>query len=143
MRHSWKKGSLWISIGLAGFVTWSAAARAETIEGSWITSCVAEGGKHSKRDLYVVGSNIYSTTSVYGDAGCFNLMMKLEDHWTYEIKGSSHDVPGAYEVDLKQAGTLMTVLDASVADLWSVSHFCEYAGWNVGVPVNVTGKDCG
>jgi hypothetical protein len=136
---AWAFGaSFGILIGILGATPASAA-----VEGSWMSPCVSSGGQHLKRDLYIVGGHHYSTLSVYADAGCFNMIMKLEEYRTYMISGMSQHVQGGEEIDQTAVRSHITVFDANVADLWGGARFCEIVEWRVGVPTEVTGRDCG
>jgi hypothetical protein len=117
-------------------------ASAYDLQGSWLSPCFAQGGQHFKRDLYIISSQIYQTQSLFSDGDCLQLSVKLERVLGYQAQ-SSGLVSGASDVDLTEQQSFMTVYDAGTVELWNRAKFCGISDWDVGVPREVTGKECG
>jgi hypothetical protein len=133
--------ALGVAIGALG----SHGARADvgTLEGSWATGCISVGNQYVKHDLYITEQDVYSAISLYTQPGCFDLKIRLEDHLSYKMSGASSLISGAVNVDLVEQRSFMTVMDQATSDQWSAGRFCDIVNWNVGIPVEVTGHQCG
>jgi hypothetical protein len=143
-----KSAAIWRSIGAwaigaaIGLAADGAHASVPDIQGSWMSGCYVEFGRHLKKDLYIISSQIYSSRSLYSDTGCFNLVVKLEEVQGYVVE-ASNQVAGASAVDLVAQRSFLTVFDASTARLWDQAKFCGISDWDVGIPRDVTGRSCG
>ena len=140
-----KSGTRWIltigafaAIGLAAGDT---RASGYDLQGSWLSPCYARGSQHLKRDLYIVSAQVFSTQSLFSDDSCLELSVKLEQVQGYRASDSGL-VAGATEVDLTEQRSFLTVFDASTVASWNRAKFCGISDWDVGIPREVTGRDC-
>jgi hypothetical protein len=49
---------------------------------------------------------------------------------------------GATNVDLTTERSFLTVYDSATANSWDQAKFCGISDWDVGIPRDVTGRDC-
>jgi len=104
--------------------------------------CFIQSGQHLKRDLYIISTQVFSTQSLYTDPGCFNLRVKLEEVRGYKTAVSTQ-VSGATEVDLVHQRSFLTVFDSATLNQWASARYCGISDWDIGIPREVTGRDCG
>jgi hypothetical protein len=141
-RKIWQWVLAWAIGAAIGLAVTTARADPPDLQGSWMTSCYTDQERNLKKDLYIVSSQIYSTESLYTDSSCLELQIKLEQVTAYDTAPSDF-VPSATAVDLTAQRSFMTVFDSGTVTSWNHARFCGINDWDVGIPREVTGRDCG
>jgi hypothetical protein len=138
----WQWIGAWAIGAAIGLAAGESRASSLDLQGSWMSPCYTLSGRHLKKDLYIVSAQIYTTQSLYTDDGCIDLSVKLEQVQSYQ-SSASELVAGGTEVDLTAQRSFMTVFDAATVTTWNRAKFCGINDWDVGIPREVSGRDCG
>jgi hypothetical protein len=124
----------------------SSSSSTTELEGTWVTSCHADGGKYVIKTLTATGTDMVRKWEYHSDSSCANdndsyagsaTSVSVGRSITYSSGGTGH------EFTYVRSTNIYTPQTSAVTSNRNTNSFCGLTNWELNVGQDIAGKTCG
>ena len=134
-------------IGLEEETTPVATGSLSDIEGTWVSSCYANGSYYKKSTVVILGTDFTESTTDYPDSSCADSNKRYTlIHTQNNVIAGNHtrlsDGSAGYFITSTWVKSTWTPQDNSLLSAFNAG-ICGITSWQLNQAMDVTGLDCG
>ena len=123
----------------------SSSSSTTELEGTWVTSCHADGGKYVIKTLTATGTDMVRKWDYHTDSSCAN------DNESYVGSATSLSIGSGVTYDAGETGhrftsvrstNIYTPQNSTATSNQNTNSFCGLSNWELDVGQDVAGKTC-